>query len=149
MSLNCTPNGRAGSTVALKISADSLADTVRQLLEEYGEDAMDALNESLDEVSKEAVSRLKKASRSAVNGTGEYAKGWTKTVIKGRLASSATVHGKKPTYSLAHLLEHGHATRNGTGRVFQDTPGHEHVDPVNEWAQREIVDRTLSKLEDL
>lgn len=118
-------------------------------MEEYGDSAMDAVNESLEEVSKEAVKRLKRASKSEFNGDGDYAKGWTKTVNKGRLASSVTIHGKKPTYALAHLLEHGHATRNGTGRVFQDTPGREHIAPVNEWAQREIVDRTLSKLEDL
>lgn len=135
--------------MATKVTAVNFGQVVHQLMEEYGDSVMDAVNESLEEVSKEAVKRLKRASKSEFNGDGDYAKGWTKTVKKGRLASSVTIHGKKPTYALAHLLEHGHATRNGTGRVFQDTPGREHIAPVNEWAQREIVDRTLSKLEDL
>ena len=117
-------------------------------MNDYGLDAYDAVAESIDEVSKEALKKVRAAAKSAY-GNGPYAKGWTRTVDKGRLTCAAAIHGKNPTYFLAHLLEHGHATRNGTGRVFPDTPGREHIDPVNDWAQDEAMDRIVSKLEDL
>lgn len=131
------------------MAAINFREAVQQVLANYGDDAMAIVVESIDEVSKEAVKRLKASSRQKVGGTGEYSKGWTRTVEKGRLVAVATVHGKKPTYQLAHLLEHGHATRNGTGRSFPDTPGREHIKPVNDWAQDETMERIMEKLEDL
>ncbi len=131
----------------INISALDLRDVVRDYLEEYGMEALDVVSGEIEGVAKESVKRLKNASKQ-FKGT-DYAKGWAKKVEKGRLSSVATVYGKKPTYSIAHLLEHGHVTRNGTGRTFPPTPGHEHIAPVNDWAQEEIVDRIKEKLEDL
>ncbi len=130
-------------------STFNFAEVVRQFMTDYGYDVMDVVTESIDQVAKETVKKLKAASKKAVGGTGDYAKGWTRTLEKGRLVSFATVHGKKPTYQLAHLLEYGHVTKNGTGRTFPDTPGREHIKPVNDWAQDEAMERIMEKLEDL
>ena len=54
----------------------------------------------------------------------------------------ATVYGKHGTYQLAHLLEYGHATRNG-GR----TGANEHIKPVEEWAVEEVQDQIMKAIE--
>lgn len=127
-------------------STFNFRETVRKFLDDYNVDVMTEVYEALDEVSKETVTKLKQTSRQ-FKGTGKYAKGWTRTLEKGRLKVGAIVHGKKPTYALAHLLENGHVTRNGTGRTFGRTPAHVHIEPVNEWAQNEAINRAVSKLE--
>ena len=127
-------------------STFNFRETVRKFLDDYNVDVMTEVYEALDEVSKETVTKLKQTSRQ-FKGTGDYAKGWTRTLEKGRLKVGAIVHGKKPTYALAHLLENGHVTRNGTGRTFGRTPAHVHIEPVNEWAQNEAINRAVSKLE--
>lgn len=127
-------------------SSFNFAETVRKFLDDYDNDVYAEVSEAIVEVAKEAAQKLKKASRATFRGK-EYAKGWTHTVEKGRLKVAAIVYGKKPTYALAHLLEFGHVTRNGTGRTFPRTPAHEHIAPINDWAQDEAVNRAVSKLE--
>lgn len=127
-------------------STFNFSEVVNHILDNYNNDVFYEVSEAIDEVSKEAVRKLKKESK-AQFGDGEYAKGWMRTLEKGRLRVAATVHGKKPTYQLAHLLEKGHVTRNGTGRTYTPTPAHPHIEAVNQWAQDEVLDRAISKLE--
>jgi predicted dehydrogenase len=127
-------------------STFNFKEVVDKYLQDYNADVIEAMTESADEVSKEAVKRLRANAR-AEFGNGKYAKGWARRLEKGRLRVSATVYGKSGTYQIAHLLEHGHATRNGTGRVYPDTPAHPHIAEVNDWAQDEVVNRMVDKLE--
>lgn len=121
----------------------NFAEVVQGFLKQYGYDVAEEVFEGVDEVSKETVKRLRKASRAAVGGTGAYAKGWTRTVEQGRVKVLATIHGStRATWAKAHLLEFGHANRDG-GR----TDGRPHIAAVNDWAQDEAVDRIVSKLE--
>jgi len=124
-------------------SAFNFSEAFHTVLANYGADAAHVMTEAIDEVSKEAVKKLKQESR-IFKGTGKYAQGWTRTKEKKRLNVVVTVHGKKPTYALAHLLENGHAKRSG-GR----TAGKVHIAPVDKWAQDEAYDRMVSKLEKL
>lgn len=127
-------------------SAVNLAETVNKLLTEYAGDVRADVEETITAVAKETAKKLQQESR-AKFGNGDYAKGWTSQVEKGRVTVGAVVYGKKPTYALAHLLEFGHVTRNGTGRTFARTPAHEHIQPINEWAQDEAGKRIASRLE--
>lgn len=105
---------------------------IKALLEEYGAEAEEAVKEVIPKVAKEAAKKLRATSPKK---TGEYAKGWTQKVTQTRLGSEAVVYNKnKP--GLAHLLEFGHAKRNG-GR----TKAIEHVLPVYSWAQTEAQKR--------
>lgn len=127
-------------------STFNFAEITKHILDNYNNDVFYEVSEAIDEVSKEAVTRLKKESR-AEFGKGEYAKGWARKMEKGRLRVTAIVYGKKPTYQLAHLLEKGHVTRNGTGRTYRPTPAHPHIQQVSDWSQDEALDRAISKLE--
>ena len=126
-------------------STFNFAEVLQRMLQDYGYDVLEEVFEGLDEVSKETVTKLRQESRSQF-GNGDYAKGWTRTVERKRLSVYATIHGNKPTYQLAHLLEFSHPTgyakRNG-GRY----EGRPHIAPVNDWAQDEAIDRIVSKLE--
>lgn len=111
----------------------NLQKEVDKILTQYEAEVREALKEVVPAVAKEAAKKLRKESPKK---TGEYAKGWTAKVETGRVTSSAVVYGKKGTYPLAHLLEHGHAKRNG-GRVAPIA----HIKPVEEWTIQELQDR--------
>lgn len=121
-------------------------ENIEEQLARYGADVFYEVFEAVDEVSKEAVSKLRKESPRGT--TGKYRKGWARKLDKGRVKVGATVYGKVPhTYALAHLLEHGHVTRNGTKRTYGRTNAVVHIEPVEEWATGELEDRIISKLE--
>ena len=91
-------------------------DVVNDVLQDYyRENVVETMTEVIPQVAKEAAKKLKQTSPKGASG--KYAKGWAVKVETGRISVGATVYGKPGTYQLAHLLEHGHATRNGTGRT--------------------------------
>ena len=102
------------------------------ILEEYASGAEDAINEVIPKVAKDAAKQLRNISP---KDTGDYAKGWKVKTEKTRLGVSGVVYNKDYP-GLVHLLEFGHAKRNG-GR----TRAFPHVAPVNEWAEKEVVQR--------
>ena len=117
-----------------------LREVVQKYIEEQRYEVIEAMSEAIDEVAKESVKKLK--SESPKGATGDYAKGWTYKIEKGRLQHGSVVYGKSGTYQLAHLLEFGHAKRNG-GR----TAAVPHIKKVEEWAIDEVIDRTIEKVE--
>lgn len=119
----------------------NFSENIKQMLDHYLiDDVVPAMYEAIDEVSKEAVRKLK--AESPRGATGKYAKGWTRKMDGQRIGVGATVYGKSGTYQLAHLLEHGHAKRGG-GRVKSLV----HIAPVEDWAVKEAFDRMVDKLE--
>lgn len=96
--------------MALKIDADSLRSTINDMLNEYGDSAREVIGDVSKDVAKEVVKDLKKGG--SYKGGEEFNKGWTTKTETTRLGSSTVVYNKtKP--GLAHLLEFGHAKRNG------------------------------------
>ena len=107
-------NFRRGDGMAgKKVSIDGLADAVMQEMEEY--------NRLAAETMKKAVDRAGKTVRDQIKGnapvrTGKYAKSWTSRKTKETSTALQVTVYSPSRYMLAHLLEHGHAKRNG-GRV--------------------------------
>lgn len=127
-------------------STMNFQDTVNEFLKDYyREGVIEVVTDVIPQVAREAAKKLKQTSPKGKSG--KYAKGWAVKVEKGRINVGATVYGKSGTYQLAHLLEHGHATRNGTGRVYEDTRAHPHIVDVENWAANEAYDRTMHRLE--
>ena len=79
-----------------------------------------------------------------------YANGWKSHTERVRshkygIRLYSTIYNNNEP-SIAHLLEHGHVTRNGTGRVYGRTPGHEHIAPVEAELVEAFEREVLAKL---
>lgn len=110
------------------VSIDGLAAEINRCLEEYTDEVVDALEETKENLAKEAVKTLKQTSPKR---EGEYSKSWGKT----KKGKKVIVHNKKH-YQRTHLLEKGHAKRGG-GRVAAIP----HIAPV----EKEIHDKAVSE----
>lgn len=105
-------------------SIDDMADEIMKGLTEYSEFADSAIKKA---VRKTAASVKNEISANAPKRTGKYAKSWaTKKTKENSHSLEMTVHSKN-RYQIVHLLEHGHAKRNG-GRV----EGKPHIAPAEE-----------------
>ena len=114
-----------------KIKIDELADAVAEQLEEYNKLSAEVVKTA---VTKAGNSVKKDIGANAPVKTGKYAKSWrTKKTKETSTEPEVTVYS--PTrYMLAHLLEHGHAKRNG-GRV-RAIP---HIAPAEETAEEQLM----------
>ena len=126
--------------MARVVPIDRLATEVEKILQDYGEDVQQNLNEITSAMAKKGAQTLRSQSRGTFGGSGKYAKGWTSQAVTGRLSAQGTIYNKDVP-GLPHLLENGHANRNG-GR----TPGREHIKPVEEALIKEFEQKVKSKL---
>ena len=107
-----------------KVSIEEMAEAINSQMEEY---ATLAATEMKAAVKKTATSVKKEIQANAPEDTGAYKKSWaTKTQSQGTHSISMVVYSKN-RYQLAHLLEKGHALRNG-GRVA----ARPHIAPAEE-----------------
>ena len=112
--------------MAKKIPIDRLSAEINKILTEYGNEVKENVDEAAQRVTKAGVKAVKGNASGSFGGTGKYAKGWKSKFETGRLSSQGIIYnGDLP--GLPHLLEHGHANRNG-GR----TPGRVHIAPVEQ-----------------
>lgn len=107
-----------------KISIDNLATEVMNGLLEYESLAREDMKKAVKKAATKVKTEIK---AQAPSDTGAYASSWaTKTTGESSNALAITVYSKN-RYQMAHLLEFGHATRNG-GRVA----GKSHIAPAEE-----------------
>lgn len=122
-----------------KIGVLDLEAAIADILNEYGDEVYEVLGTAVDQVSEEAVRKLQAGG--SFGGTGAYKRDWTSTdEPKGRLGKKRIIHNADH-YRLAHLLEKGHVSRNGTGRTFGSVKAYPHIKPVEEWAIQELPRR--------
>ena len=136
-------NAKVEQMARRKITVDNLGDEIGKILEEYAGDVDKNLDEVTKKIGRKGVQALKNDSLSKFPDSKKhkkrYGSTWTSKAEKKRLYTKATIYNSQP--GLPHLLEHGHASRNG-GRV-QGTP---HISPVEEKLVREFESEVVSKL---
>lgn len=100
--------------MANTISPDNLTVELSKLLQDYTQDVTEAIEEEIDKTAKLVLDEVK---RTAPKKTGDYKKGFKikKEDYKGQV-TRIIYQSKKP--GLAHLLELGHANRDG-GRTSE------------------------------
>ena len=124
-----------GQTVQIGELADAIMGTLKEYADLATEDVKQAVKDAGDTVKKEIRANAPK-------DTGDYAKSWA--VRKSKETSNSltmTVYSRN-RYYLAHLLEFGHAKRNG-GRVA----GKSHIAPAEERGIQQLeeeIERSLS-----
>ncbi|MCD8196092.1 MAG: HK97 gp10 family phage protein [Lachnospiraceae bacterium] len=121
------------------VSIDEMADAINEGLEEYATLAADEMKAA---VKKTAKSVKEEISANAPVDTGAYAKSWaTKATAETSNSIEMTVYSKN-RYQLAHLLEKGHALRQG-GRV----KAYPHIAPAEEAGETmlvQLIEKALS-----
>lgn len=118
--------------MANKISIDDLAKTIESEVRNWTKDVVDDIDDIKKDITKNGVKQLRESSPKR---TGDYAKNWTSQKLKN---GDQVIYQNAPTYRLTHLLENGHAKRNG-GRVSPKV----HIAPVEE----ELVSNYISRVE--
>lgn len=124
-----------------KVKPDGLDDAIEAELSQYAGVVFDDLKETVDEVSKECTEEIK---QNALRfGWKDYAKTWTRTKDKTKSATGYkfVIHAKNGGYQIAHLLEHGHAKKNG-GR----TRAFPHIAPAEANAEQRFFSLLRQKI---
>lgn len=97
----------------MKISQDQLANAIQEQLLKYDKEVAEEVKKCVDDVSKEAKQIIDEHI-TFQDRTGKYRKSLEiKTVYEDEFVKKNVWHSKGKEYRLTHLLEKGHATRNG------------------------------------
>lgn len=120
-----------------KVTIDNLTDEINKILEEYAEEVTERVDEIAMQVGKKGAQALRNNSASVI-GAGGYSKSWKVNTDRTRHGTLVTIYSSIP--GLPHLLENGHATRNG-GRV----PGKTHIKPIEE----QLITEFETKVKDI
>lgn len=123
-----------------RVSVSEMVDALASQFEQYS----DACIEKMKEAVKNSAKTVKKETMAnAPTRTGKYKKSWSVSTTRETPTSLAlTVHSRN-RYQLAHLLEHGHAKRNG-GR----TRAIPHIAPAEELGIRQLEEEIARSLRD-
>ena len=122
-----------------KVEIGGLADAVLKQLEEYH-----------DLVAEDMKAAVKNASTTVRNDikadapvlTGKYKKSWTATKLSETQTSLDMIVRSPSRYQLAHLLEYGHAKRNG-GRTRAIT----HIAPAEEHGAKQLEEEIIRSIQ--
>ena len=113
----------------------SLANDIAELLSDYKKEIDEEVKSITTKVIKQAKDEIVRISPKE---SGEYADGWTISLKQnGKNLFSKAVHNKK-LYRLTHLLEFGHATKNG---------GHTNAQPHIRATEEKYKEIFVSELE--
>ena len=127
-----------------KVKVDNLADYIVKLMKEFEGTTEEACEKGVLETADDAVQELRNAHPAGsgqYHSWNEYNKGWKKRLStqKTKLKGIQAVVFNEKHYQLTHLLENGHATRDG-GR----TQAFKHIAPVEQKCEEELI-RNIKK----
>lgn len=120
------------------VKINELADAIMEGLNEYAELATEEMKEAVKNASTTVRKEIKD---NAPSDTGKYAKSWTAKKVRETSQTLTMVVHSKNRYQLAHLLEFGHALRNG-GRY----EGKSHIAPAEQKGMEQLkeeIERAL------
>lgn len=126
-----------------KVKPDGVVDAVLKVTEEQFEKYEQLTERVIKEVAQEGVEILKATSPVGKRRRGKYRSTWKSEVTQNVLGrSEARVYNDKNS-GLTHLLERGHAKRNGRGR----TRAIPHIKPAEEKMKKSFEDKLKQSIE--
>ena len=121
------------------IEVNLLEKELMQYLENYKEDIDEEVEEVANKIGKEAVAELKQISPKGARK--QYCKGWSLKKDKTGRNIYVVKVWNKTDYQLTHLLEFGHATKNGSRTKPQP-----HIKPTEEKYKKEFEKELKNKI---
>lgn len=113
------------------VRIDRLAAAIAEELEAYKQDITEGLKREIREAAETCKNEIK---QNAPKLTGDYKKSWRlKEAYESEEDIRIVIHSQKE-YRLTHLLEYGHAKRDG-GRVI----GRAHIRPAEQHAEENLM----------
>ena len=115
-----------------------IGEQMAEILDTYEKEVREKAAAEIEKTAKDTAKRLKDTSPRSKAAGPHYAAGWA--VKKDKYGEAVVYNRLKP--QLTHLLQNGHAKRNG-GRV----PGDPHISDAEKWAEGELIariERTLN-----
>ena len=131
-----------------KVKVDDLAKAIEQSLKDFQGVTDQACVDGVLDTAQEAVKELHLAHPSytpVYQSWAKYNKGWGIDLKKKKSSVMSIIHNKTE-YRLAHLLEKGHALKHG-GRKVGETRAFEHIAPVAEKAEKELLENIKKRIE--
>lgn len=122
----------------MKVRIDELSNEIMKGLKEYADNTVSEVKTAVRETAQEVKQTLH---ASSPRDTGRYAKSWAVKVQSEQATNLNVVIHSPKHYSLTHLLEFGHATRNG-GR----TKAQPHIKPAEQKAISTLQQRLEERL---
>lgn len=116
-----------------RVSVDGMAEAITQSMAEYADLSNEVMKRSVTEVS---WSVKKDIQANAPVRTGKYKKSWAAKKVQEDANSLTMVIHSRDRYQIAHLLEHGHARRNGD-RVAAIP----HIAPAEQRGAEELMEK--------
>lgn len=132
----------------MDISSADLNKAIGEILEQYGADVTQIVDEEIDTIAKRAVKDLKKG-EGGFKGN-KYPKGWKskKESLFGGLYSKVIIHNAKLP-GLTHLLEKGHDIYSHGVNTGKRTREFHHISVVNDRVARELPNALLKRINKL
>lgn len=127
-----------------KISPEEFTKTIQKAFEEYADATVDAVSIGLIQTADECVDDLKSANPP---GSGKYRSwtrynnGWSRTKLSANKKKGFTTIIHNKYYQLTHLLENGHALKDG-GRADP----FEHIAPAERKAQEKLSQNIIKQI---
>lgn len=113
---------------------------IANLINEYAEDINSDISPIVEATAKQAVENIENAAPRRRRGSEGYHNSWNfEKAYVNRYETSYVIYSNQP--GLPHLLEFGHASRNG-GRVAP-SPSGGHIAPAEEKAAKELEKKIL------
>ena len=116
-----------------KIPVEQLADSIMDTLLDYAEAGAKETKQAVIDTAEAVRGRI---STTSPKDTGAYSQSWAVKKQRETTKDLTLVVHSKNCYRLTHLLEFGHAKRNG-GRV----PAQPHIRPAEEYGISELEER--------
>ena len=120
------------------IDVNELYVTIEAELKQYSKDVAERIKKDVKEVTNQCIAEIR--ARSPIK-SGNYKKGWRKRVeFKNDDALRIRIFNVNAP-GLTHLLEFGHTSKNGTGRVYGFVRDYEHIYPAEKRAKEALENK--------